>query len=297
MSAPTSTVPSTTGTTALYGVLGWPVAHSLSPVIQSVAIARQGLDAVYLALPVAPDDLPRAVAGLDAAGVAGLNVTAPHKETILPLLSGVSDLAAGLGAVNTVHRGPGGALFGDNTDVAGLAAAIAEVRPDLGGGLGVVLGAGGAAAAAVISLIRCGAGRVVVLGRTPARAEALVARLEASGLCPGVALEAGRLEARAPVLGEAAAVVQTTSAPPEDGAPIDPGALSPEAVAVEIVYHPADTPFLEGARRAGLATVAGLSMLVHQGALAWACWTGARLGPADVQAMRRAGEEALFARA
>lgn len=285
--------PATTGRTALYGVLGWPVAHSLSPVIQSVAIARQGLDAVYLALPVAPDALPQAMAGLEAAGVAGLNVTAPHKEALLPLLAGASDLARGLGAVNTIHRGEDGLFWGDNTDVDGLAAAIAEVRPSLSGGAGVVVGAGGAAAAAVVSLARLGAGQVVVLGRTPSRARALVARLEASGLCEGARLDARPLAAGPDALAGAAVVVQATSAPPEAGSPIDPAPCPPDAVAVDIVYHPATTPFLQAARERGLTAIGGLSMLVHQGALAWRRWTGAILGEADVASMRQAGEAAL----
>lgn len=270
-------------------MLGWPVAHSLSPLIHSLAISRQGLDAVYLALPVEPSVLGAALEGLDSIGARGLNVTAPHKQEVMAHLAGLTDLAAGLGSVNCIFRGPDGSLHGDNTDMEGILAAI-SANPKAGPleGTAVVLGAGGASASAVGAVSRLGARHVAVMGRRQDRVKALLDRLESSGLCRTTTLEAVPLDAREPVLRSASAIVQATSAPPDGPPPIDPCSLPESSLVVDMIYGPGrdgGTRFLDLARRRGMTTVDGLSILAWQAAFSWERWVGEELDKAAVEAM------------
>ena len=137
-----------TGSTRLLGVMGHPVEHSLSPIMHNAAIAHLGADFVYIPLPVAPDNLPKAIAGLEALGVRGFNLTIPHKQAIMPMLAEVSELAQAIGAVNTVWWTPQG-WSGTNTDVAGFLAPLEALGRDWRSTTAVVLGNGGAARAVV----------------------------------------------------------------------------------------------------------------------------------------------------
>ncbi len=300
---------STTASTQLFGVLGSPVSHSLSPAIHSVAIEKEGIDAVYLAFEVGPQALSAALDGLRAIGARGLSITAPHKERILPLLDGVSDLARRVGAVNTVFRGSRGELLGDNTDVGGLEAAISEAIVDISGRSTVVLGAGGAASAAVVALARGGARQVTVLARDEERGSRLVERLRCSKACPRAILKVGLLEEKPPCLEEAAVVVQATSAPILEGPGVDLSSCSRGTLALDMAYDgitsgpalaaytgeeeesserrrpPCDTAFIREARKADLETIDGVRVLIHQGVLAWRLWLGRPLGPESERAV------------
>src|SRR4051812_21108430 len=196
--------------TRLYGVFGWPVAHSRSPAMHNAAFTALGLDAVYVPFAVQPERLARAVEAVFALDVAGINVTLPHKAAIMPLLAAVEPVAQAIGAVNTVVR-EGARLIGTNTDAAGLARALQEAGVELAAARVVVLGAGGAARAAVVGLAQAGAARIDVAARRADQAQALVAELMPHA--PSCALHAGDMgDALRGALSSASLLVQATSA-------------------------------------------------------------------------------------
>lgn len=230
------------------GVAGQPIAHSLSPLIHSAWIAAAGLDADYRAFgPADAAAFARLVAEGRAGRLAGLNVTAPFKEQALALADEASAAARTCGSANLLVF-ENGRVRADSTDGVGLMAALAEQAPQLEmrGRSVVVLGAGGAARAAVAALGSAGA-EVGVLNRTPARAEALARALGATVVGPDA-------------LAVAALVVNALSVPPE----IDLSQLPEDAVLMDMTYRPLLTPFLTEGRARGLATVDGLAMLIGQ---------------------------------
>ncbi len=268
-------------------LLAHPAGHSLSPAMQGAALRACGIDARYLAIDVPPQALAEAVAGLRATDVAGANVTIPHKQAVMPLLDGLTDVARAVGAVNTVVPTPRG-LVGDNTDGEGFMGALAELGVTPAGLPTVVLGAGGAARAVTLALLQAGA-RVTLHNRTRERAERLATDLAGRGALT-VAHE-GALQA---AVRSARLLVQATAAGMEGAAegvsPLSVGMLPEEGAVVDLVYRPRETPLLARARAAGLTVQNGLPMLIHQGALAFERWFG-REAPVDV--MRRAAEDAL----
>jgi len=282
-------------TTRLAGIIGSPVSHSLSPAMHNAAFRALGLDWVYLPFPVALERLPQAVAGLAALGVAGFNVTIPHKVAVIPLLDRVSPEAGLIGAVNTVAR-EGEALVGHNTDGAGLLAAL---RLDFGfapaGRSVLVLGAGGAARAAVAALGSAGAARLVLANRSPAPALELVGSL--APRLPGLELSAESLERLGDpaFLGSFDLMVNTTSVGMAgDAFPgLALGGLKPGLAVYDMVYAPPVTPLISLARACGMPAANGLSMLVAQGEAAFAIWTGTAPPPG---CMARAVQQALGSR-
>lgn len=161
-----------TGTTQLLAVIGDPVRHSFSPLMHNAAIARMGLDYVYVALPIKPADLAVALRGFGAIGLAGFNLTIPHKQAILPLLDGVSEVAQAVGAVNTV-RWTGSGWVGTNTDVAGFLSPLIALGRDWSQTAAIVLGNGGAARAVVAGCSQLGCGAVHVVGAQSAKTSGL----------------------------------------------------------------------------------------------------------------------------
>lgn len=297
--------PEVSGATRLVGLLGWPVAHSKSPRFQNAGFAALGLDWRYVPLPTPPSRLADAVRGLAALGFVGANVTLPHKEAVAALVDALDQDARLAAAVNTlVVEGPPERprLTGHATDGAGFLASLREeTGADPAGATVLLLGAGGGARGVAAALARAGAARIVVANRTADRAAALVEALGAALVAarlPAPRLEAVPLEpgALAPHLRAADLVVQATSAGMAGGP--DPSALPPialealpaRAVVADLVYVPEVTPLLAAARRAGLRTLPGAGMLLHQGALAFERWTG-RTAPLD--AMRAALRAAL----
>ena len=256
---------------ALAGVMGWPVAHSRSPVIHNHWLQHYGRDGAYVKLAVPPERLGRAVRALPELGFAGCNLTIPLKEAALACLDTVSPRARRIGAVNCVEVRPGGELSGDNTDVFGwlesVRAAVPGWRADRGPA--VLLGAGGAARAVLDGLLGEGAPEVRVVNRSPARAAAL---RDAFG--PRVVPVAW--EARATCLDGAALLVNTTSLGMEGQAPLDLplDALPRAAVVSDIVYVPRETALLAAARARGHRVAGGLGMLLHQARPAFAAWFG-----------------------
>lgn len=278
-----------TATTRIVGVIGDPIAHSRSPAMHNAAFQALGLPFAYCAFRVAPADVGAAVAAVRALGLAGLNVTIPHKQAVIPYLDRLSENARLAAAVNTIVNRDG-TLAGDNTDITGLARALREAGLSRRVAHAVVLGAGGAARAAVVALGRR-SGRVVVAARRPDRARELVeslapalpATLEAVALAD---LAPGRAGVRAH-LAPARVVVNATPVGMrgERFLPLDYAATPPRCLFYDLVYTQPRTPFLAGAARLGRPHANGLGMLLHQGAAAFEQWTGVA---APVEAMRRA---------
>ncbi len=281
------------GTTQLLGVIGWPVSHTFSPAMHNAAIADLGLDFVYMALPIHPDDVATAVPGLAAAGFRGINITVPHKKAVRPLLHSIEKGAQAIGAVNTiVFDGHAPAanrrLIGYNTDWSGFLADLTELQVVLDGRDCLILGAGGAARAVAYGLAQSGS-QVHVLARRLEQAETLVAEVGAflsedeNWLLarPLTNLETIAADCAAPLIINATPLGMTATKDRSiwpDDLPFPAGAF-----VYDLVYNPRKTKFMQQAEAAGCTVVNGLGMLVHQGARAFELWTGKQ---PNVQLMR-----------
>ena len=281
---PNARQPAPNQTPKNFGLIGFPLGHSLSPVIHSAALRAAGLAGAYRLYPVAPlpegeADLLGLLAQLRAGELDGLNVTIPHKSVAARVEERTPEVQA-LGAANTLIRLPGGRLRAANTDAPAFLADLVAQAPELGGwpGAALVLGAGGSARAVVFRLALAG-WQVWVAARRPEQAQAFVAGLQAvlpgAGLYP-LALEKDAFRRALP--SGLALIVNATPAgmaPWEDLSPWPPGAPFPAAAFVyDLIYNPAETILLRAARAAGLAGCNGLGMLVEQAALSFALWTG-----------------------
>jgi shikimate dehydrogenase len=269
----------------LFGVLGDPVDHSLSPAMQNAAFAAAGLPHVYLRYRVAPQALAAALDEARALGMGGLNLTIPLKEVALGLVDRLTAEAQRIGAVNTiVFERRGDRLVGDNTDGHGFLASL-RGRVRLRGQTAVILGAGGSARAVGAALAASGCARLVIANRTAARGERLASRLADLGGAPVVSVPLASRALR-DVLGDAVLVVNTTPAGLAGASlPVEPAAAPPHCLFVDLVYGARPSRFLARAARARRRTLDGGLMLLHQGALAFEAWTGR---PAPRAAMARA---------
>lgn len=257
----------------LAGVLGHPVAHSLSPRLHGYWLRRYGLRGHYVPLDVAGEDLEQVVRAMPRMGFVGANVTIPHKEAIIALSDVVSDRAALVGAANTLIFHPDGRIHADNTDGLGFVANLRQGAPgwEPQAGPAAVLGAGGAARAVVSALIGLGVPEIRLANRTRIRAEALRADFGARVTVHDWGL-AGRM------IEGCATVVNTTSLGMEGKPPllIDLERLSGREVVTDLVYAPLETGFLREAARRGCRVVGGLGMLLHQAAPGFERWFGRR---------------------
>ena len=283
-----------TGKTKLLGVLGAPIGHSLSPIIQNEALRAAGLDYVYAALPVRADALTSAVHGLRDAGIAGFNVTIPFKTEIIPLMDDLSEDARRIHAVNTVVVEENGRLVGHNTDVTGFLAGFAVRRIALTGKKAVLVGAGGAARAVLWGLLRSKVSSVVIGVRNVSKGAVLAADFAANGDVRAYGFDDPAFTS---ALGSADIIVQTTplGMTPHVGEmpPVDVAAIKSSAVFYDLIYTPAETRFLRAATAHGHETINGETMLVAQGAEAFFLWTGVR---PDMELMKRVLREELVRR-
>jgi shikimate dehydrogenase len=276
---------SPTAATRLFALLGDPVSHSFSPTFQNAALRALGLDAVYVALRCAADDVPGLLRGIARAGGGG-NVTVPHKAVAAATVDRPSDAVVRTGACNAFWL-EDGAVHGDNTDVAGVREAVrALLGRDPAGARVLLLGAGGAASAAVCALADAGAERIVVVNRTVERAEALAERFRG----PGVRIDvAGSADALAGERFDVAINSTSLGLRPADPLPLDPDAPGPDVgAALDLVYAAGETRWVHAMRARGLPAADGREMLVQQGAAAFRRWWGMD-PPLDV--MRAALEE------
>lgn len=265
------------GHTKIYGILGRPVTHSLSPAMHNAAFGKLGINAVYVPFPVA--DLPRAVAGIRGLALGGASVTIPFKEEIMPLLDELDPLAARMGAVNTVVNREG-RLCGYNTDWLGAVTAL-KAQSAIAGEQVLVLGAGGAARAIAFGILENG-GRVTITDLDAPRAATLARELavaaiplNALGQCP-----ASTLINATPV----------GMAPDLEGLPLEPDLLDRFTLVMDIVYRPLLTRLLREAQARGCRIIDGLQMLIHQATAQFELWTGQS---APLATMSRAAYAAL----
>jgi shikimate dehydrogenase len=263
------------GQTTVAGIIGQPVRHSLSPAIHNAAYAALGLDWVYVAFPVAPGTVRDALVGLQAAGVAGCNVTMPHKTEAAHACDELTPAATALDATNTVTLGDGPRV-GDSTDGDGFVDAAEDAGVDLAARV-LVLGAGGAARAIVHALGTVGS-QVTVAARRPDAAAA------AAALAPSATTMA--FDQLDDAVAAAAVVVNATPLGMcGEAPPFDPARLHAGQVVIDTVYAPPETPLLGAAAAQGARTLNGLGMLVHQAARSFTRLTGQ---PAPLDAMRAA---------
>ncbi len=270
------------GSTHKVGVIGWPIEHSLSPVIHNSAFVALGMDWVYVPLPVAAPQLPAALEGLGALGFAGANVTMPHKTRSAELIDDLSEDARILRAVNTIVAGAEG-LSGHNSDALGFERFLREDAGfDPGGRRALVFGAGGGARACALAVSRGGLATLAVAVREPSRADDLRATLEGSGTDVRIvtfdevpSLEADLIVNATPlgVHGEALPLPR----------------LSPGIVGVDLLYRPNATPFQSALREAGGTVFGGLGLLLQQAAISFELWTG-RAAPLPLMSAAALGE-------
>jgi len=253
------------------GLLGYPVAHSRSPVIHNHWLAEHGIAGRYVLFPVPPEKLEDAVRGLSALGMRGCNVTTPHKQAVFPLLDRVDDLARLIGAVNTVVVEKDGTLTGFNNDGNGFIQSLRDAspswRPDSGPIL--VLGAGGASRAVVASLAAQGANEIRLANRSREKAEEIAAAV-------GPVVKVLPWEQRADALDGVALLANATSLGMAGKPPLDIALdrLPPHALVGDLIYIPPETPLLAAARARGNVTVNGLGLLLNQARPAFNAWFG-----------------------
>jgi shikimate dehydrogenase len=255
----------------LAGIMGWPVAHSRSPMLHGYWIGQLGLSGAYVPLTVRPERLADALKGLSALGFAGCNLTIPHKEAAMRLVDRVDPVAKRIGAINTIAVGEDGSLTASNTDAFGFIECLREAKPDwrADAGPAAVMGAGGGARAVVASLAERGAREIRVANRTFARAQKLATDF-------GTPVRAVPWEQRHDALDGISLLVNTTSQGMVGQAPLDLALdrLPPRALVSDIVYIPLETPLLAAARKRGNPAVNGLGMLIHQARPAFQAWFG-----------------------
>ncbi|HEY4941082.1 MAG TPA: shikimate dehydrogenase [Rhizomicrobium sp.] len=286
---------SLTGAARIAGIMGWPVAQAFSPRLHGFWLEEMGIDGALVPLAVRPEDFSSVVRGLMKAGFKGSSVTIPHKEAAFAICHDCDLAARAAGAVNLLIFHDDGRIEGRNTDATGLAASL---RENLGADvvrdkIAVLLGAGGAARAAVVALHDLGASEVRILNRSRGRADQLAAALGPQ-VKPKLTVHDDKDWPRA--ASSAALVVHTTSAGMK-GAPslaIALEALPKDAAICDIVYNPLETPLLKRARDAGLRTVDGLGMLMHQGVPAFQAFFGVE--PKVTPHLRQHLEDALRGR-
>lgn len=276
----------------LFGLIGYPVSHSLSPAVFNAAFKAGGLKARYDLYPVPPAGLEREVGRLLDLGIRGFNVTLPHKTAVLPLMQVVEDSARMTGAVNTVQVTPAG-LVGHNTDMGGFSDSFGPLGvPDVSGAAALVLGAGGAARAVAAALGLMGVGKIVIANRFTRETDALI-RDVAPGF-PGVRFQSVSLDpaAVAEAAEDAVLCVQATSLGlgTRDPLPVDPAILPGDCYVYDLVYGIGETAFVRGARALGLEAADGKELLLRQAVRNYALWLGEE---APLEAMRTGMEEEI----
>lgn len=260
--------------TAQYGIIGWPLGHTMSPTLHNWGFGQTGLDAHYDAYPLEPADLTAFMAWVRAENIRGLSVTIPHKQAVMPLVDHITDRAKAVGAVNTVYW-DGETLCGENTDVIGVVAPLKKLDlPESA----MVLGAGGAARAAIAGLKELGVADIAVSNRTAAKAD---------GLAEDFGVRSVTWDAR---MDEAPALICNTtplgmSGDMQGKTPWDTDRFPNGCIAYDIVYNPLQTRFLREAETAGCTTISGLEMFLHQGLAQFRLWTGLDMDEAGARAL------------
>ncbi len=262
-----------TGKAKLLGVIGYPIEHSLSPIMHNAALAEMGADFFYLPFAIAPEKLEQAIQGFAAIGIQGFSITIPHKQTIMPLLSQISDVAKAIGAVNTVWRTEEG-WSGTNTDAEGFLAPLRSRQQDWSQSVAVILGNGGAARAVVAGCVELGFAEIHIVGRNAQKLEAFSQSWNSS-----LRLKVHSWETLPELLPYADLLVNATPigmSPHVDKSPLtsaEADRLKAGVTAYDLIYTPNPTMFLQQVSDRGGVAIDGLEMLIQQGAAALQIWT------------------------
>jgi shikimate dehydrogenase len=273
------------GKTRIYGVIGDPIDHTLSPVMHNAAFEALKLDCAFLAFKVKPPEVGNAINGMRAFNIQGLNVTMPHKEAVIKHLDEIDSTARLLNAVNTIQN-KNGKLLGFNTDGEGALKALRANQVDPKNKKVLLLGAGGAARAIAYSLSQ-EVGELVILNRTPKPVEELTSFLKQASnkKITGGVLSPEILENN---LADANVLINATSIgmkPNTDQSPIKAKWLRRDLAVMDIVYNPVETKLLKNAKTAKSTVISGVEMLIYQGAASFEIWTSCK---APVEVMRKA---------
>ena len=262
-----------TGKTKLLGVIGHPIAHSLSPLMHNAALAEMGADFVYLPFAIAPEDLEQAIAGFSAIGLRGFSITLPHKQTIMPLLSEISEVAQAIGAINTVWRTEQG-WSGTNTDAEGFLAPLRSMHRDWSQSMAVILGNGGAARAVVAGCVELGCAEIHIVGRDAQKLEAFSQSWNCSfGLQVHAWKTLPDLLPRADLLVNATPIGMSPHIEKSPLTSAEADRLKAGVIAYDLIYTPNPTRFLQQVSDRGGVAIDGLEMLIQQGAAALKIWT------------------------
>jgi shikimate dehydrogenase len=260
-----------TGKSRIAGIFGWPVDHSRSPRLHGYWLKEFGIDGAYIPFATHPSKLEQGIRALPALGFRGGNITLPHKERALGLVDEATPLARRIGAINMLVVREDGTILGDNSDGYGFIANLAQFQPAWRGAAGpaVLLGAGGAARAIVVSLLDAGVPEIRLVNRTTRRAEEIADAVDGP-------IKVLPWEGRADALKGAALLVNSTNLGMAGQAPLelDLANLPKEAVVYDIVYAPLMTELLKAAQARGNRTVDGIGMLLHQGRPGFKAWFG-----------------------
>lgn len=270
-----------------YGVMGFPVGHSMSPLMHNDAFRQEGIDAIYKAIAVTPAELEAKVRTCKENEFAGFNVTIPHKVAIIDYLDEVDEVAKAIGAVNTVVL-QHGKYKGYNTDGLGFVQAIEEHYGSLQGKSVLLIGAGGACRGIFYTLASLGIKNIDLTNRTVEKAQQLIEECTYSIASKALSLEEAQQE-----LGKYDMIVNTTSvgmSPHVEETPLLLHGIKKDAIVADIIYNPLETLFLQEAKKHGARIQNGLGMFGHQGAIAFELWTGKK---PDVQRMISIVEEEL----
>lgn len=254
----------------LFGVLGNPIKHSMSPLIHNDAFEKYSIGGVYLPFCVEDTDLQQAVQGLKALGAGGFNVTVPFKSRIIPYIDVLDDFAREVGAVNTVVNRDG-RLYGYNTDGPGFIKGLLSITAQIDDKNVLIIGAGGAARGIYFALAKTGVAKLDLANRTVSSAEQLLSDYQGTISSSAISLREAESS-----LGQYDIIIQTTSVGLADlnESPLSLGKLSQNAIVCDIIYNPLETKILKEAKERGNKIQNGVDMFVNQGALAFELWTG-----------------------
>lgn len=278
------------GNTQIFGIMGYPVEHSLSPIMHNAAFEALGIHAVYVPFAVKPEDLGKATLSLRALGISGVNITVPHKGGVIEFLDELDASAKQVGAVNTIVQ-KAGKLYGYNTDGSGFLLSLhKDGHFEPSGKKVVILGAGGAASAVAMALAGAGVRRLVIANRSKNRAQVLAKRVQRHTDRETLAVALDESRALYWLIRESDLLVNATSVglKGSERLTLNPNCLHPKLFVYDLVYS--DTALLAMARRRGLKHLDGLGMLVSQGARSFEIFTGKR---APFRVMKNAVEHAL----
>ena len=262
-----------TSKTKIYGLLGYPVRHSFSPLIHNSAFEAKKIDACYLCFETKPENIKEAIEGIRVLNIQGVNLTIPHKETCLSHLDEIEKTAKLIGAVNTIVNREN-RLIGYNTDAEGFIKALKEdLRFDPGSKTVFLMGTGGAGKAVGISLAKYGARQIFVVEKNKKKAKALAENIQRN--FPNTRVELTHTHNQEAIRNSHLLVNATPIGMNlNDNLLVNPVYFSPQLLVFDLIYNPAETKLLRAARKKGLKAVSGLGMLIQQAALSFELWTG-----------------------